>query len=873
MTLMTGTPRALALSLLLAAPATNARATQATCTSLREAAQPSAPSSSFSAPLDRSVSLQARDVSLRDALDRLAAAARIRLSYASELLPLDRRVCLYYRGVAIGEALNDLLSGTAVEPVATGADLVVLAPSRNAAPSERVSTVRRTTSILDRIVVTGSAAGTTERSHTVALDVLHGDHLARRGATTLAEALSGTVPGIWMWAQPPSRLSARYGSIRGASSFGVSYPKIYLDGVEVANPLVLTDINPEVVQRVEVIRGPQGAALYGSDAISGVINILLRHDGIGPSGNRMQLRTSAGVSGSDFASHDVLAQEHALLLRTGSSTRSAGLGVNISTLGEFVPGAYSRRGSANGDLRVIGARSSLTMSSRFFSERVGAPHGLSLAPPSQAPLEQSPSTHMYSGRFGSRTVPDSGPPPSAFDSTAPQTVRHYTIGTTAAIMPDARWTHTVVLGLDGYRLANVAVDGGPIPTPSDSALLAARGSANRASVRLSSVARFGTDDRRSGSLTFALDHSRLYETTAAGEMHFVQNIGGGPGGTGGGGPGPGPNLEVAEWRSSVTRTTTGATSQADLSFSNRLFLTGGLRLERTSGFTATSQVSTLPLLGTAFVIDNGRTTLKLRSAYGKGIRPARTTVRAMGWTLWQPGSAAPDLAPEEQVGVEVGADLLFDRLGTLRVTRFDQQASGLIQPVAVSGDPRFDGPSRNRRFGYQLQNVGEIGNSGWELEGSLALGRLALGGALALVDSRVERTASGYNGDLRVGDRVLEVPKRTTSFNASWLGGAWSTGFTLTRASDWVNYDREALNQAVLAPSRSTYDFAGATLRSFWREYDGVTRLNAAFNRDLGRGLSLVVSGDNLLGYQEGEPDNVTVLPGRTVIAGLRLKF
>ncbi len=869
MTSRTGALRALALLFLFAAPATSAQALQATCLSVREAALTSVASSSFSPPLDRSVSLQARDISLRDALDRLAAAARIRLSYASELLPLDRRVCLSYRGVAIGEALSDLLNGTSVEPVATGADLVVLAPSRSAAPSERVPTVRRTTSILDRIVVTGSAAGTTERSHTVALDVLHGDDLARRSATTLAEALSGTVPGIWMWAQPPSRLSARYGSIRGASSFGVSYPKIYIDGVEVANPLVLTAINPEVVERVEVIRGPQGAALYGSDAISGVINILLRHDGIGPSGDRMQLRSSAGVSGSDFASHDVLAQEHALLFRTGSSTRSAGLGLNVSTLGEFVPGAYSRRGSANADLRVIGARSSLTMSGRFFSERVGAPHGLSLAPPSQPQLEESASTHMYPRRVGSRSLPDSGPPPSAFDSTSPQTVRHYTFGTTAAIMPDARWTHTVVLGLDGYRLANVAVDGGPIPTPSDSALLAARGSANRASVRLSSVARFGTDDHRSGSLTFALDHSRLYETTAAGEMHFVQSSGAGPGG----GPGPGPAFEVAELRSSVNRMTTGATSQADLSFRNRLFLTGGLRLERTSGFTAASQVSTLPLLGAAFVIDNGRTTLKLRSAYGKGIRPARTTVRATGWTLWQPGSAAQDLAPEEQVGVEVGADLLFDRLATLRVTRFDQQASGLIQPVAVSGDTGFNGPSHNRRFGYQLQNVGEIGNSGWELEGSLALGRIALGGALAFVDSRVERTASGYTGDLRVGDRVLEVPKRTASINATWLGGAWSTGFTLTRASDWVNYDREALNLAMLAPNRSLHDFVGATLRSFWREYDGVTRVNATFNRDLSRGLSLVITGDNLLSYQEGEPDNVTVLPGRTVIAGLRLKF
>jgi outer membrane receptor protein involved in Fe transport len=33
------------------------------------------------------------------------------------------------------------------------------------------------------------------------------------------------------------------------------------------------------------------------------------------------------------------------------------------------------------------------------------------------------------------------------------------------------------------------------------------------------------------------------------------------------------------------------------------------------------------------------------------------------------------------------------------------------------------------------------------------------------------------------------------------------------------------------------------------------------------------VSGDNLLNYQRNEPDNATVLPGRTLMTGLRVKF
>src|SRR3712207_8820873 len=43
---------------------------------------------------------------------------------------------------------------------------------------------------------------------------------------------------------------SRYGSVRGASSFGVSTPKVYIDGIEVANPLLLTQLDPARVQRV-----------------------------------------------------------------------------------------------------------------------------------------------------------------------------------------------------------------------------------------------------------------------------------------------------------------------------------------------------------------------------------------------------------------------------------------------------------------------------------------------------------------------------------------------------------------------------------------------------------------------------------------------
>jgi iron complex outermembrane receptor protein len=218
--------------------------------------------------------------------------------------------------------------------------------------------------------------------------------------------------------------------------------------------------------------------------------------------------------------------------------------------------------------------------------------------------------------------------------------------------------------------------------------------------------------------------------------------------------------------------------------------------------------------------------------------------------------------------------LIVGRAFTLQVTRFDQLASGLIQRVAIQADTDPAGQPGPRQVMYALQNVGEIANRGWELEGSAARGRFSLTSTLSLVDSRVRRLATGYTGDLRPGDRMLEVPARTASLTASWTGARWFGSLTATRTADWINYDRLALAWAVVNDERpASPDQMGTWLRSFWRTYDGVTRLRLTTSRDLRRGVALVLTGENLLDRQLGEPDNVTILPGRTITAGIRVAF
>jgi outer membrane receptor protein involved in Fe transport len=874
------------VALMLAGTITGAAGAQASC-SVAPAPAVRVVARRWPAPLDRPVTLQGDNVTLRDGLARLANAAHVRLSYVAELLPLDRSMCLAYRGVAAGDVLADLLRGTQLEPVVAGDDQVVLAPARRTAltvPEAEDPDLART-SVLDRVVVMGSASPITDRASPIATDVISGERLARQQTGSLSQILNGSVPGMWMWQSAPSTLLARYGSVRGASSFGVSFPKMYIDGIEVANPLLVRQFDPSTIERLEVIRGPQGSALYGADANSGVINIITRHDGIGPTGHRLELASTAGMSGSQFAAAGVMTQQHALSLRTGTTERSAGIGLSMGTLGAYVPGAFARSFSATGDVRRMGERSVFTGSARLFSERAGTPLNPLLPQVTAVPGPGTfprvhdgadKSAYTRSGPDGARTSPmtTSFGPLVGVDTTATQSVREYTIGETLAYAPGERWTHTFVLGVDGYRLSNPAVENGPIPSASDSALAAARGGSDRVTARVSSEAHFAWTNRAATDVKLMAEHSTAREQSPIAIAPVGQRLNTIGSAAAGGAVGT-EAARLIGWRGN-----SGLVAQSSTSFHDRLFLTAGLRLERNDALLGSTRVSTLPMLGVAVVGDRGDVSLKVRTAYGKGIRPVQGVIRELSMSGRRNTLVAYDLTPERQAGVEAGADLFVGRNLAFHVTRFDQRATGLIQSVAVemrtrstARGVRFDDSFSDGYVAYQLQNVGEISNRGWELQSSADFGRLALSGTLALVDSRVQRLASGYSGDLRTGDRMFEVPSRTMSINGSWTGRGWLSSLTLARAADWMGYDRVAVAAALTSGGLTPSDLVGEQLRGYWRQYDGVTRLGASFSRDLFRGLSFVLTGDNLLGQQRGEPDNATVVPGRTVTAGLKAKF
>lgn len=861
------------LTVLMMATSTTAFATPS-CLS-RSSISPDGMTRVFASPLDRSISLNEPDIPLRVALDRVAAVAKVRLTYSADLLPSDRRVCLDLDKISAGIVLTELLRTTQLRPLAVDGDNVVLAPTRGPTVSEPAAAPDRlrTVSQLEQIVVTGTADGAKKRSSPFALEVIDGAALVRADATSLAAALDGAVPGIWMWSQSPSSPIGRFGSVRGASSFGVTSPKIYVDGIEVANPLVLTQIDPERVDRVEVIRGPQGAALYGADAISGVVNIISRHDGARAGEKLATLSTRAGHSSSAYSS-GTFVQDHSLGLRAGTGPRSLGLGLTVGTVGNYIPGGAARSLLGDGDVRLASSRTVFTGVARFAAKDAGA-----LASPLLSAVTSPPSLNKVDSPPGSgvQQMPLSNADSAssqrltAYGADSSQSVRQYTVGTTTTFMPNARWTHTLVAGADGYQMNGVATQGTSVRVRADSLMPLAHSASDRTTLSLRSVARFGSEDGNQTTLTIGAEHAATRQELTTHDEERGNDL----------------SLRATSLAevTSMWSNTAGLLAQVNSSLHNDLFFSAGGRVERTTGFSSPARVSLLPMLGAAYIRERDGQMLKLRASYGKGIRPSTSALRSATWMSGQNSgllsnteshlllSSLRNLEPESQSGIEFGADVSFGRSLGFHVTRFDQHATGLIQAVGLPTATRLVGPHTEQGIAYELQNVGAITNRGWELQTTSMIGRLSLVAGASLVDSRVQHVAQRYGGELRAGDRMLEVPARTFSLQATYTTARWSMSGGASRASDWINYDQLRLAEQRLTPGFDANMVTGGRLRDYWRTYDGATRLRGNVSYALSHGLTVIMSGENLLNLQRGEPDNITVIPGRTLTAGIRTRF
>ena len=171
---------------------------------------------------------------------------------------------------------------------------VTVAPNGTAAAEFRLAVSALN---LEEVVVTGSGAPTERRRVGTSIASVDSTVIARAQAVTVDQALQGKVPGAQITQNSGGPggggVSVR---LRGTNSFiSGSDPLYIVDGVIIdngssqladlggrANPQNrLADLNPADIDRVEIIRGAAAAALYGSRANNGVVQIFTKRGNIG----------------------------------------------------------------------------------------------------------------------------------------------------------------------------------------------------------------------------------------------------------------------------------------------------------------------------------------------------------------------------------------------------------------------------------------------------------------------------------------------------------------------------------------------------------------------------------------------------------------
>ena len=152
---------------------------------------------------------------------------------------------------------------------------------------------------LDVVVVSATGQEQLKRELGNNVGTIDASKIAQEAApVSAADLLNSRVPGVEVMQSGGTTGTGSRIRIRGATSLSLrNEPIIVVDGVRIDNvpnadgglgasggqaPSRLNDLNPEDWESVEVVKGPSAAALYGTDAANGVIQIRTKQGRPGP---------------------------------------------------------------------------------------------------------------------------------------------------------------------------------------------------------------------------------------------------------------------------------------------------------------------------------------------------------------------------------------------------------------------------------------------------------------------------------------------------------------------------------------------------------------------------------------------------------------
>jgi TonB-dependent SusC/RagA subfamily outer membrane receptor len=606
------------------------------------------------------------------------------------------------------------------------------------------------------------------------------------------ELLTGRVPGVVMLHGDGQAGSGPRVTIRGFSSLNLgTEPLIYIDGIRVDNATErgpfggsvkfgnrLSDLNPNDIERVEVVKGPAAATLYGTEASNGVIHVITKKGA--PGATRFGIRVRQGAAwvpniegrwpvnyGLDAATGQVVSLNYAQMEKDAGnpfyrSGRLQGYGLNASggsdVLHHYTSVDYDQDEGVERDNQFsrFSGRTNLTalphekveLRATFGTVVTRADFAHFIARPTGNGLDANPARLSMPSRGYSF-----GPPHLIKQGMSMwEDVDRFTTGLEVRHRPTQWFSHRLNVGLDfvsneaSWLVPNL--EGNPAAP-----FISFWAAGLRYIERWADT--YGTFDY-SASVSTDVTQT-LGSSTSAGlqfnskKVNYIRTVSRGfpPGGVQSAASGAVKDIQE---QSVTENNTVGLFLQQQFSLRDRLFVTGAVRADDNSAFGSGFDVVLYPKASVSWVVSQepfwpfgSLETLRLRAALGSSGRqpdaftalrtyePVSGTSGRATVTPLSPGN--PDLKPERGVELELGfeAGLFGDRLG-LDFTFYDTEVRDAI--VAAPSAPSFGFP------GQRLVNAGELRNRGFEL---------AVRGVLVDLGSvRWEATANVARNDSKV---------------------------------------------------------------------------------------------------------------------------
>jgi TonB-dependent SusC/RagA subfamily outer membrane receptor len=595
---------------------------------------------------------------------------------------------------------------------------------------------------LDEIVVTGAGVATQKKALGQSVASVNSDEFETAPITNMTDALTGRVAGLVAGAAGETGQGAPI-RLRGTVSLSQrNGPLIYVDGVRVDNRMnefasiatsPLNNINPESIERVEVLKGAAAATLYGTEASAGVIQIFTKRGVEGEPQFEFSTTQQLIQMPDRIPENAVFDSESGQILRNHPSDDYVDLGhhqaYNLSVRGGSSEAKYFASGSWREEVGILPTNG---------LENFNFDVGLDVTPMEKLQAQfnlnvikseiQAP--YPSWGLLGEFTLAD----PRRVDEQRPYGELFYTVPGAIAYNNTQAADRYTVSGTARYQwLENLTSQAtlGYNNTNEQSIIFIEYGRGLRDPFGRRQVA-----DYQSSNVTLDLStaweqaiSSSLLSTLTVGGQSFWETFSNNQAGVQ---DYPAPGLKTLRGGASVYLVdeyfeqviNAGVFAQEQLAINDRVFLTAGVRVDGNSAFGDDFGFQTYPKAGISWAISEEPfwslgffDQVRLRAAYGtSGLQPgAYDALRT--WRAYAPLDNVPALRPfavgntalqpERSTEIEFGGDVAFfnNRVG-LEATYFRQRTDDAILERELPPSSGFLQP--------QFVNIGELRSQGIE---------------------------------------------------------------------------------------------------------------------------------------------------------------